>query len=144
MNKDKNNWASSFFIITLVVGFFTWASIFKVDENVRATGHVVTNDRTQVIQVADGGVLKKLNILEGDKVRKGDTLAMLENTRAEAERDSILAEIANLKIARSRASAESKDVEPNFSEFIDRYPDAVAAQKELFNSNKAALESRVR
>jgi adhesin transport system membrane fusion protein len=39
------------------VGFLLWASLFDIDETVRSQGSIVANGNTQIIQVADGGVL---------------------------------------------------------------------------------------
>ena len=55
-----------------------------LDEVARATGTVITNSRTQIIQSVDGGVLKQLNVKEGDKVKEGDILALFEETRTQA------------------------------------------------------------
>ena len=55
-----------------------WASQSELDQLVRATGQVIPDARTQIIQAADGGVLFALNVQEGQAVKAGQTLAVLE------------------------------------------------------------------
>jgi hypothetical protein len=38
------------------------AAVFEIDQGVRAQGQVIPEERTQVIQAADGGVLQSLMV----------------------------------------------------------------------------------
>ena len=63
-----------------------WASQSDLDQLVRATGQVIPDARTQIIQAADGGVLFELRVQEGQAVKAGQILAVLEKERAQAYR----------------------------------------------------------
>lgn len=67
-------WATLVMIVILVV----WASFAKIDQVTRATATVIASARTQEIQAVDEGVLSELLVKEGDDVKKGDLLAVLE------------------------------------------------------------------
>ena len=48
--------------------FLAWAAFFEIEQTVRAQGQIIPSARTQVIQSADGGVLEKLLVEEGQGV----------------------------------------------------------------------------
>ena len=87
--------------------FLTWASLSDMDQTVRSHGQIIAIARNQIIQAADGGVLKQLMVSEGEQVRAGQTLAKLETTRSEASYLEIKAKLSALQAALGRAKAES-------------------------------------
>ena len=58
-------------IFLLLLVFLGWASFFELDQTVRAQGKLIPADHTQIIQVADGGVLSRVLVQEGDSVVNG-------------------------------------------------------------------------
>jgi len=84
-----------------------WASLFDLDQTVRAQGKLIPADHTQIIQVADGGVLSRVLVQEGDTVESGQPLAELEKERANASFTESRAKQASLEIALIRAQAEA-------------------------------------
>ena len=80
-----------------------WASQSDLDQLVRATGQVIPDARTQIIQAADGGVLTKLLVTEGQQVHAGQALALLETTRAEASYQEVKSKLSALNAALARA-----------------------------------------
>lgn len=125
------------FLLILVVA---WAAWFEIDQMVRANGQVIPQDKTQVIQAADGGVIKELRVSEGETVKKGQVLAVLESDRARAGVEEITNRIAGLQISRIRAQAEAMGKEPRFAQFSKSHPDLVASQQALFWQNQVALQ----
>ncbi|MFY8081074.1 MAG: HlyD family efflux transporter periplasmic adaptor subunit, partial [Limnohabitans sp.] len=77
------------------------------DQTVRSNGQVIAVSRNQIIQAADGGVLTKLLVTEGQQVHAGQTLALLETTRAEASYQEVKSKLSALNAALARANAES-------------------------------------
>ena len=49
-------------LLSAVIAFGVWASIFRIDQVARATGEVIASSRVQIIQAVDGGVLSTLNV----------------------------------------------------------------------------------
>lgn len=88
------------------VAFVAWAMVFKVDEVTRATGEVIASSRVQVIQAVDGGVLSKLRVKEGDRVKAGQVLAQLDQTRTGAAVGETQARLFGLKAKAARLKAE--------------------------------------
>lgn len=128
-------------LLMALVGFVVWAGLFEIDETVRARGKIVAQERAQVVQAPDGGVLRDLRVAEGDRVTAGQVLALLDPSTATAAVDEILAEIETNRIARMRAQAELDGASPDFGALGQRYPQVAAAQMALFSGNMAARET---
>lgn len=129
-----------FFLLALVASFGFWAYWFEIDQIVRAQGQVVSESKTQVIQAADGGVIREIKVSEGERVRKGEVIALLESERANANLEEISNRIAALSISRLRAIAEASDMySPQFGQYTQTHPELVRAQRALFIQNKSAL-----
>ena len=90
-----------------LLSFLGWASLSHMDQTVRSNGQVIAASRNQIIQAADGGVLTKLLVTEGQQVHAGQALAMLETTRTEASYQEVKSKLSALHAALARANAES-------------------------------------
>ena len=121
-------------------GFILWAALFEIDQSVRAQGLVIASARTQIIQSADGGVVSALHVAEGQEVKAGQLLAVLEKGRAEAGFEESRAKVAALRVARIRAAAEARMGSPDFSAERGRYPKFIEAQQSLYLQRKRTLE----
>ena len=123
-----------------VVLFIVWSTGFDIDQTVRAQGQLIPGGRTQVIQVVDGGVLSEIRVQEGDTVKAGQTLAVLEPDRAKAAFDEAQAKHTALRVVLKRAQAEAMGQAPSFGPEFGGYPDLVAAQKKLYAQRKQSLD----
>ncbi len=119
-------------VILSVVLFVAWAAWFDIDQTVRAQGQLIPGGRTQVIQVVDGGVLSEIRVQEGDTVKAGQVLAVLEPDRAKASFDEAQAKHTALRVVLRRAQAEASGTAPVFGKEFAAYPDLVAAQQKLY------------
>lgn len=119
-------------VILSVVLFVAWAAWFDIDQTVRAQGQLIPGGRTQVIQVVDGGVLSEIRVQEGDTVKSGQVLAVLEPDRAKASFDEAQAKHTALRAVLQRAQAEAAGTAPVFGKEFAAYPDLVAAQQKLY------------
>ena len=127
------------YLLIILVSFVAWAAWFDIDQIVRAQGQIIPQDKTQLIQAADGGVITELRVSEGETVQKGQVLAVLESDRARAGVDEISNRIAGLHISRLRAQAEATGKAPNFRTFARTHADLVLSQRDLYQQNHAAL-----
>ncbi len=130
-------------LLTTLTVFLSWAAWFEIDQIVRATGQIIPQDRTQLIQAADGGVLQELHVTEGEQVRKGQVLARLESQRASAGLDEVRNRIAGLTITRLRALAEASAQPFAPGAYQHSHPDLVQAQQSLYRQNTMALQQEL-
>ena len=61
-----------------------WAHYSELEQIARAQGQVIATARTQVIQSANDGLLQTLLVKEGERVKKGQILAQLDRSQAQA------------------------------------------------------------
>lgn len=127
----------------LLLLFVAWASLFEIDEAVRATGELMPEARTQIIESANGGQIEVLHVQEGQAVTKGDPLVELSPEQAEARWEQINAQIRALEVARVRAQAEAAQRTPDFGEFTGNLLPVVAAERALFRQHLAEQETEV-
>lgn len=145
MNEEFKARATGFRLsITLVMAamfltFIAWAAWFEIDQTVRAQGTVIASARTQIIQAADGGVLAEILVQEGQEVKPGQRLALLERDRSSAAFQESRSKAAALQAALVRARAESTGVQPVFPASLRAFPDFVVAQERLFAQKQASL-----
>lgn len=123
--------------------FLLWAGLFEIDQTVRAQGQIIPIARTQVIQAADGGVLEKLLVEEGQRVQAGQQLAVLERERSSAGLDESRAKQAALTAALVRAQAEASGRAPVFAGELQRHPEFVAAQSALYAQRQQGLQQEL-
>ena len=138
-NKYKTKISSTALLVIVVVLFLSWAAFFEIDQSIRASGNIIPSARTQIIQVADGGVLEDLLVTEGEHVVKGQVLAVLEKERANASVTETEAEVAALNIALIRATAEGNQSTPKYAAEFNAYTNFIDAEMELFNQRKKRL-----
>ncbi|MCM1113679.1 MAG: HlyD family efflux transporter periplasmic adaptor subunit [Muribaculum sp.] len=71
--------AAVILIVAAVVLFFgIWAFCGRMDEVVTARGRIVSITGTQVVQTANGGVVREICVKEGDHVEAGQELVILD------------------------------------------------------------------
>lgn len=129
-------------LIGLIV-FLLWAALFEMDETVRAQGQVIPSSRTQIIQAADGGVLSRILVQEGQSVTAGQRIAILERDRANAGFEESRAKVAALNAALLRTQAEAGDRAPQFGQKFKQFPEFVAAQQALYAQRRRGLQQEL-
>lgn len=97
-----------------LVIFIVWAVSFEIDQTVRAQGQIIPSAHTQIIQAADGGVLSKILVHEGQSVNAGQVLAVLESERSRAAYQAALSKQTALTASLERAQAETDGRVPHF------------------------------
>jgi len=147
-NDDQDEAQGSGKLIWLLAAcvavFIAWAAYFEIDQTVHTTGQVILSARTQLVQAADGGVLKELKVKEGDTVKSGQLLAVLEKERVQANLDETRSKIMSLKAALLRAKAEVALSAPQFGSEFKNYPEFVSSQMGLFTQRKLSLDEELR
>ena len=133
------------FITLGFIGFVVWAMTFRIDEVARASGEVITSSRVQIIQSVDGGVLSQLEVEEGERVKPGQVLARLDQTRVSATAGEVEARLFALKAKVTRLRAEvSGDKEPAFPTIgNNEFRKQIAAEHALFKQRRNGLQDEL-
>ena len=144
LHEDKKSGRLILLLSACLAVFIAWAGYFEIDQTVHTTGQVILSARTQLVQTADGGVLKELTVQEGDTVTSGQLLAVLEKERVQANLEETRARTMSLKAALIRAKAEVQFQTPQFGSEFRRYPEFVSAQQGLYAQRKRSLDEELR
>ncbi len=93
-------------IVVMMTLFLVWASVSDVDELVHGMGKVVPSSQKKVLQHLEGGIVEKIYVQEGERVKKGDPIYKLKNSSSKS--DSVEKEIAlrSLLIKEDRLKAQ--------------------------------------
>ena len=123
-----------------------WMNFASLDISVHALGAVVPSSRVQHIQSLEGGIIRELAVREGQKVRKGDLLAYVENLQYNAELGEGQKNYLAHQAAMARLDAELSGKPLEFSADLQaQAPELVAEQRKLWQSRvqerDSALES---
>lgn len=78
-----------FITIFLIFGIFILWSIFaQIETTITASGQVISQTHTKSIQHRNGGVVKDIFIKDGDEVKKGQKLIILESINEQTQLNS--------------------------------------------------------
>ena len=147
--------ASIWFTIFVFVAIVVMACIFKVEVVARGQGKVVPVSRVQVVQPEFDGKITAIHVRNGSEVRQGDVLIELDTTDAEAELNTITAELTRLRIERARIAAlvsgigrsdihsetYAADILHSFAENTDTGHDFYAEQSRLLSAEIDDLQA---
>jgi hemolysin D len=94
----------------LAAGFLAavlaWAGIARLDVVAVAPGRVVSSAFVQILQPAEGGVVRALLVREGDRVREGQVLARLDTRISDADGAAVEQRLSERRLDLRRLDAE--------------------------------------
>lgn len=131
---------SAFFVL-----FILWANFARLDEVTRGQGRVIPSSEIQTLQSLEGGIVERFLVSEGDAVKSGQSIMLLQDIQASSDFDSKRKRYASLqsKVARLKAEAEGLAT-PNFPEEVMReVPASVNEEMESFRANMLSLNSQL-
>lgn len=93
--------------IALFFGTFgVWATLSQLEGASIATGVITVNSQRKTVQHLEGGIIEKIAITEGEKVKKGQTLIELDDTQARSELEQLISRQRNAIARETRLIAE--------------------------------------
>jgi len=96
-------------ISSMVIACFVAMGLIEVDKVVTTAGRVVSSSPTIVVQPLDTGIVRSIDVKEGDIVRAGQVLARLDPTFAAADVDALAAQVKTLTAQVKRLQAEAEN-----------------------------------
>lgn len=132
-------------------GFLLWAGLAPLDEGVPAQGMVTLDTKRKAVQHQTGGIIRNVLVGEGQQVKEGDPLLVLDDAMAKAGFESVRQRYLGLRAMEGRLLAEQSGAAK-----ITFHPDLLKAsndpliqtqmdnQAQLFRSRRAALDAELR
>ena len=93
-------------ILILIVAALVWSFMGHINEVAVAAGKVIPSGQIKTIQVKNKGIVKEINVEEGQVVQEGDVLVVLDPTTTSADYDSLRKRAAYYKLDIQRLTAE--------------------------------------
>jgi hemolysin D len=133
-------------IMLLFCAALVWSWWGTIDIVASATGKIVPSGRTKVIQPFETGVVRSIQVQDGQLVKAGDVLIELDPTVNAADRDhqrsDLLAE--QLNIARLHAAlAGGDDPMADFRPPVDADPTLVSTQRALLLNQVSEHQAKI-
>lgn len=130
-------------------GLFAWAGFAPLNGAVVASGVVKVEGNRKSLQHLDGGIVRALHVREGDRVKPGDVLIVLDDTQVRADFAILSEQYVVLRATEARLLAELAN-EPAVTmpaELTERGATAhvgaiIAGQLRQFETRRAALEGQ--
>lgn len=127
-------------LLTMLLLFFLWASLFELDEVTVGVGKVIPSSHAQIVQSLEGGILQTLKVREGDVVEAGQVLALLDPTQLDSGLQESTARMRAALATAARLQAETAGSELNFPPEVLEDGDLVAAETALYRSRRENLD----
>ena len=145
VHRGNQVWLLALLLVALLV-FGVWATMFRIDEVARAKGEVIASSRVQVIQSVDGGVLQQLMVREGDRVKAGQLLARLDQTRFGASVGEVEARLFGLqaKVVRLRAEVTGEARLAFPADLLARSAETARVEEALFRQRRQGIGEELR
>lgn len=127
------------------LGFVIWAAVGRLDIVSTANGKVIPSSQVKHIQHLEGGIVSEIKVHEGEEVKEGQVLAVLEQIASGADVDELQARIVSLSFDVSRLEAENEGREALAfpEELAGAYPDLAQQGLHLFQARRSQYQSEI-
>jgi HlyD family secretion protein len=137
--------AGGLVVLFLAGGVGGWASTTRIAGALIAQGSIVVDSNVKKVQHPTGGVVGKLNVQDGDRVKAGDILVQLDDTITRANLAIVTKGLDELAARKARLEAERDGAElivfaPELLARADAAPVAIAIanERKLFELRRSA------
>lgn len=136
-------------IVFVTFGIFgTWAAVAPLSNAVHGSGVVTVQSYRKTVQHLEGGIVKELHARDGDLVKKGDPLIVLDESQLSAEYESTRNQliVARYKEARLRAERDGLGSIPLVTmDGTDsgRAQEALAGEQQVFKARHDSLQGEI-
>ena len=96
-------------IVCLATALTGWGLFAHLDSAVIASGLIVVDSHRKTVQHLEGGILRELLVREGQQVRAGQPLAILDTTQAESQLSQLTNQLVAQRASIARLQAEQQD-----------------------------------
>lgn len=138
-----------YLIVFLIFGVFgTWAAIAPLDSAALAPGKVIVKGNRKTVQHLEGGIIKKIHVVDGQTVKQGEVLLILDNTQSRAELQILQGQFITAKTLEARLRAERDGLEvivypAELDLSLEQVQGAIASENQQFHVRRQALDGEV-
>lgn len=139
----RTQWAGFAIVGILVLGIGGWAVATEISGAVIASGQISVRSNAKKVQHLEGGIIRQLNVRNGDRVAAGDILARIDETETRARLEIVEAQYVENLVLRARLEAErDRDVHLKLPPELEAFSDRPDLEK-ILTSETRLLVSRL-
>jgi len=131
-------------VALVIISLIAWANYAEIDERTRGSGRMIPSQQIQVVQNLEGGIIKEIKVYEGESVKKGQILVIIDNTGAGssfAESKSVINEL-RARVVRLQAEAGIKSFKAGLAGVAD-INGLLVKEKRLYDTNMIRKKSEI-
>lgn len=138
-----------YLILLVTFGLFGgWATLAPLDSAALAPGVVTVKSYRKTVQHLEGGIVRELRVHDGDLVKAGDVLLVLDNTQARSEMEAMRSQLIAALELQARLLAERDALpEPQAVPDLDpadpRVHEARDSEARIFQTRRTSLLGEV-
>ena len=142
--SDRKPRTIGMLIVFVAFGLFgTWAVFAPLGSAALAPGVVTVQTYRKTVQHLEGGIVKELHARDGDVVKAGDPLIVLDDTQVRAEYGMIRSQLVAAQAMEARLRAERDELsEIDFSGMLEvdsvRAREAREGESQVFNARRGS------
>lgn len=134
--------ASALLICILLASLLVWSAYARLDEVSVAMGEVVPQGQMKVIQHFEGGIIQRIDVVEGARVKAGQVLVQLDLAGAGTNRNELVVQRDGLVLRKARLESQLTGKEPRFpKEESARRPELLRIERQSYNAWKRQVET---
>ena len=151
MNELKRLVGSGLAIITAgVLALGGWTVLAPLSGAIVAPAFVKIDLNRKVVQHAEGGIVREIHVRDGDRVKQGQVLVVLDDVKVDANLDLLSIQLLAERAKGARLEAEAAYA-PKLSfptdiarrEREQRVAEVLERERALFHSRRGSIESQV-
>ena len=151
MNELKRLVGSGLVIITAgVLALGGWTVLAPLSGAIVAPAFVKVDLNRKVVQHAEGGIVREIHVRDGDRVKQGQVLIVLDDVKVDANLELLSIQLIAERAKGARLEAEAayapklgfpadivrREREPRVAEILER-------ERALFQSRRSSVESQI-
>jgi len=138
-------WSRAFvwLIVVMTVSAVGWALIAEIEEAVPATGKLEPEGATKDVQAPSGGVIRSVQVKEGQTVKAGEVVVTLDPTGPMSDRETLNKAKASLEVENQFYTAQLNNFQRDNSSGITASIEFTSTQDSLLAASQAEFLSRV-
>lgn len=126
-----------FVVFALLAGFVGWAYHARLEEVTTGLGRVVPSSQMQLVQPFEAGIVRGIEVAEGDIVDAGEILLSIDDTEARSTLGELEERSAALSMRQVRLLAEARGESPDFP--ADFALEIVEGERQLYQARQLTL-----
>jgi HlyD family secretion protein len=133
-------------ILLFIGGFGAWASVAPLAGGAIAPGIISPNSSRRIVQHLEGGIIRDLRVHEGDVVKEGQSLLVLEPVQPKSAYETLLAQKQSLLAQKARLEAEKSGAAtiafPDELQPGGKLTAVAVSQQQMFDTRRSVQEVR--